>query len=76
MTAEEKIVDLFGDEALRVITDTPEQLAKIKGISRERALKINESYMAVHDKEQLIMFLQKFNIHRRGDSRIARFYTR
>ena len=58
----EKIVDLFGDEALRVITDTPEQLAKIKGISRERASKIHESYMAVHDKEQLIMFLQKFNI--------------
>lgn len=58
----EKIVDLFGEEALRVIVDTPERLASIKGISRERAAKIHESYMAVHDKEQLIMFLQKFNI--------------
>ncbi len=58
----EKIVDMFGEEALRVISDTPERLAKIKGISRERAAKINESYIAVQDKEQLIMFLQKFNI--------------
>ncbi len=56
------IVDLFGEDALRVITDTPERLAQIKGISRERALKIHESYMMVHDKENLIMFLQKFNI--------------
>ena len=58
----QKIVDLFGDEALHVIADTPERLAKIKGISRERAIKINASYVAVQDKEQLIMFLQKFNI--------------
>ncbi len=58
----EKIVDLFGEEALRVISDTPERLAKIKGISHERAMKINESYVSVQDKEQLIMFLQKFNV--------------
>ena len=58
----EKIVDLFGEEALRVISDTPERLAKIKGISHERAMKINESYISVQDKEQLIMFLQKFNV--------------
>ncbi len=58
----QKIVDMFGEEALHVIADTPERLAKIKGISRERALKINESYIAVQDKEQLIMFLQKFNV--------------
>ncbi len=58
----EKIVDLFGNEALRVIADTPERLASIKGISKERAMKIHESYMLVCDKEQLIMFLQKFDV--------------
>lgn len=58
----QKIVDMFGDEALRIIADTPERLSKIKGISHERAMKISESYVAVQDKEQLIMFLQKFNI--------------
>lgn len=58
----ERIVSAFGEESLRVIVDTPERLASIKGISRERAMKINESYMMVHDKENLIMFLQKFDI--------------
>jgi len=58
----QKIVDMFAEDALHVISDTPERLVKIKGISRERAAKINQSYIAVQDKEQLIMFLQKFNI--------------
>ncbi len=58
----ERIVELFGEESLKVIADTPERLSIIKGISRERAIKINESYMNVYDKEKLIMFLQKFNI--------------
>ena len=58
----ERIVDTFGEDSLRVIVDMPERLASIKGISRERAMKINESYMVVHDKEHLIMFLQKFNV--------------
>ena len=52
----ERLVDTFGEETLRVIADTPEKLSKIKGISHERAMKINLSYMSVYDKENLIMF--------------------
>lgn len=58
----EKIVDRFGEESLRVIVDTPERLAEIKGITVEKAMKISENYMAIYDKEQLILFLQKFSI--------------
>lgn len=61
----ERIVETFGEEALHVIADTPEKLSIIKGISHERAMKINQSYMAVYDKENLIMFLQKFDISAR-----------
>ena len=61
----ERIVAEFGEEALHVIADTPEKLSKIKGISHERAIKINQSYMTVYDKENLIMFLQKFDISAR-----------
>ena len=61
----ERIVDAFGEEALHVIADTPEKLSSIKGISHERAIKINQSYMSVYDKENLIMFLQKFDISAR-----------
>ena len=61
----ERIVETFGEEALHVIADTPEKLSIIKGISHERAIKINQSYMTVYDKENLIMFLQKFDISAR-----------
>ncbi|MBQ4087012.1 MAG: ATP-dependent RecD-like DNA helicase [Clostridia bacterium] len=58
----EKIVDRFGEEALQVIVDTPERLAEIKGITHEKAMKISENYMAIYEKENLILFLQKYNI--------------
>lgn len=58
----EKMVDRFGEETLQVIVDTPERLAEIRGISHEKAMKISENYMAIYEKEQLILFLQKYHI--------------
>jgi len=58
----EKIVDRFGEESLRVIVDAPERLAELKGITVEKAMKISENYMAVSEKEQLVLFLQKYGI--------------
>ncbi len=58
----EKIVARFGEDALHVIVDTPERLAEIRGITVEKAMKISENYMAIYEKEQLILFLQKFGI--------------
>ena len=58
----EKIVDRFGSDSLRVIVDMPERLAEIKGISLKKAHEMQQSYLAIYDKEQLIMFLQKYNL--------------
>ncbi len=58
----EKIVDRFGEDALHVIVDTPERLAEIRGITVEKAMKISRNYMAIYEKEQLILFLQRFGI--------------
>ena len=58
----EKIVDRFGEESLRVIVDTPERLAEIKGISLAKAHEIQTSYVEIFEKEQLNLFLQKYNI--------------
>ncbi len=58
----EKIVDRFGEESLIVIVETPERLSEIRGITMEKAMKIHENYLAIYDKENLIMFLQKYNI--------------
>ncbi len=57
-----KIVDRFGEESLQVIVDMPERLAEIKGISEEKAYAIRTSYLEIFEKEQLILFLQKYNI--------------
>ena len=58
----QKIIDRFGEESLRVIVDMPERLAEIKGISEEKAYAIRTSYLEIFEKEQLILFLQKYNI--------------
>lgn len=58
----EKMVDRFGEETLRVIVDTPERLAEIKGISISKAMEIQKAYMEIFDREQLILFLQKYKI--------------
>lgn len=58
----QKIVERFGEESLRIIVDMPERLAEIKGISVAKAYEIQNSYMQIFEKEQLILFLQKYNI--------------
>lgn len=58
----EKIVNRFGEDTLHVIVDMPERLAEIKGISLAKAMDIQTAYMEIFEKEQLILFLQKFRI--------------
>ncbi len=58
----EKLVGRFGADTLRVIEDTPERLAEIKGISENRAFEIRNAYLETKDLEQLIMFMQKHGL--------------
>lgn len=58
----EKMVSRFGADTLRIIADTPERLAEIKGITAKRAFEIHRAYLETQDLEQLIMFMQKHGI--------------
>ncbi|MBR5236110.1 MAG: ATP-dependent RecD-like DNA helicase [Clostridia bacterium] len=58
----EKLVAKFGADTLRVIADSPERLAEIKGITEKRAFEIHHAYLETQDLEQLIMFMQKHSI--------------
>ncbi|NLB82091.1 MAG: AAA family ATPase [Clostridiaceae bacterium] len=58
----EKIVKLFGEDALNVIANTPEKLAEISGISNKRALEIGKSYALQLGAMDIIIFLQKYGI--------------
>ena len=69
-----KIIEAFGDEALDVIANDPMRLAKIKGISKNKALSVQASYNEQIGASTLVMFLQKYNISVNYAAKIYRAY--
>ena len=57
-----KLVEKFGAETLNVLLTDPERVAEIKGISREKALKMSESYAQMQSMQSIVMFLQRYNV--------------
>lgn len=57
-----KIVDAFGEEALRVIENEPLRLTQIKGINAEKAMAINLSYVTRMGASSIMMFLQQYDV--------------
>ncbi|MDY2696322.1 MAG: helix-hairpin-helix domain-containing protein, partial [Eubacteriales bacterium] len=56
------IVDEFKNDTLTVIEYAPEKLAKIKGISRKKAVAIGESFNEIKKMQNSVIFLQSYNI--------------
>lgn len=57
-----KLVDAFGAEVFTVIAAEPARLAQIKGISNEKAISISKSFNEQRAVQNIIMFLQQYNI--------------
>lgn len=57
-----KIIKKFGDDTFRIMTEEPERLAEIKGISIKKAMSIHDSFVAKAGVRQAMMFLQKYGI--------------
>lgn len=57
-----KIVDEFKEDTLTVLEFNPTQLAKIKGISKQKAIEISNAYNEMKDMQNVIMFLQSHYI--------------
>lgn len=58
----QKIVKKFKEQALYVLEFTPERLAEIKGISEKKAILMGKSFVEQKGIQNLVMFLQKYNI--------------
>ena len=58
----ELIVEEFKKSALDVIEYNPEMLIKVHGISKRKAMLIHESFNNVKKMQNVIIFLQKYNI--------------
>lgn len=57
-----KIVNMFGEETIHVFKYEPQKLSTIKGITKEKALEIAESFNENWELWQIVGFLEKFGI--------------
>ena len=57
-----KIVNKFGENTVDIIKYEPEKLEEVRGISKDRALEISESFIESWGVWQIVEFLKKFNI--------------
>ena len=69
----EKIVSAFGADTLAVMREKPERLAKIRGITRDRAREISAQMIEKGAFQELSLLLNPFGI---GMSRILNIYKR
>lgn len=56
------IVDTFGHDTLDIIEFAPNKLAKIKGISKNKANQISIAFNEIKKMQNSVMFLQQYNI--------------
>lgn len=57
-----KIIDTFGEETVYIFKNEPEKLASIKGITKQRALEMAQTFNENWDIWQIVGFLDKFGI--------------
>ena len=57
-----RIVEAFGEDSLDVIENDPLRLSSVRGISMDKAIKIQQSYLEQMGASALIMFLQNYDI--------------
>ena len=57
-----KIIGTFGEETIHVLKSEPERLARISGISKEKAGEISRSFIENWEVWQIVGFLEKFGI--------------
>jgi len=57
-----KIIDTFGEDTIHVLKYEPHKLARIKGISKNKALEMSESFIENWEVWQIVGFLERFGI--------------
>ncbi len=57
-----RIVDMFGEDTLNVFKFEPQKLAQVKGISKDKAIEIANTFVENWEVWQLVGFLDKFGI--------------
>ncbi len=69
-----KIIKEFGEDTINVFKLYPEKLAKIKGISLEKAKEMSESFIENWEVWQIVGFLEKFGIGAEHAQKVFELY--
>lgn len=57
-----KIIETFGEDTINIFKFEPTKLAQIKGITKEKAIEMSESFVENWEVWQIVGFLDKFGI--------------
>ena len=57
-----KIIEKFGEETIHVLKFEPQKLAQIRGITKDKAIEISESFIENWEVWQIVGFLERFGI--------------
>ena len=57
-----KIIETFGDDTINIMKFEPSKLAQIRGISKDKAIEISDSFLENWEVWQIVGFLDKFGI--------------
>lgn len=72
-----EIVNIFGEDTLRVMLEEPEKLLKIRGIGKKTLKKIHQDILKENDSREVTIYLQKFNLGNKLTSDIyAKYKTK
>ena len=69
-----KIVEAFGDESFYIIEKYPERLAKIKGISAEKAREISKEFIKNAAEREALIALEKYGMSTAECLRVFKVY--
>ena len=56
------IVDKFGEQTLDIIELSPLKLASVHGVTQKKAVEIGAAFMEIRKMQDVVMFLQNYNI--------------
>ena len=65
-----KIINTFGEDTISTLKFQPLKLAQIKGITKEKAIEISESFIEHWEVWQIVGFLERFGIGAENSKRV------
>lgn len=69
-----RIVNVFKERTLEIISDQPEKLTQIEGIGKKKLEEIKKAWAEHEDIRELIIFLQEHNVSTSLATKIYRYY--